>query len=316
MKLPSVITSLADFLVKPSMPPRALSISESSLVFVALRNRRGEYESTRAGVISLPPGLIQASFDQPNIKDEVRFQECLQQLADQAGVRRMGRLSVSLPAGSARTFVVVLDSAPSSKAEMAQLVDWKIERASGYQLDELRISRYPLSDQTGSPHWLIGVVHRTVLAQFEAIFEKIGWQAGLITPRSIGELSWLQRDHSGGDQLLVSVNSRGFELIVVRRGEPVLVRDVECTPDEVENEFYRLMVYYRERLIPEGETPRLEGILTVSTPADQHFFRDLAAAALEQPVVSLSAAQIGLKLDPGYTLPQMAAAAGLASLAR
>jgi len=315
MKLPSVITSLVDLLVRPAMPPRALSISESSLVFVTLRNRRGEYESTQAGVVSLPPGLVQAGFDQPNIKDEGQFHECLQQLADQAGVRRMGRLSVSLPAGSAKTFVVALDSVPASKAETAQLVDWKIERATGYQLDELRICRSALSDQMGSPHWLIGVVHRTVLAQFETAFARVGWQAGLITPRAMGELSWLLRDDSGGDRLLVSVNSRGFELIIVRRGEPVLVRDVECAPEEVENEFYRLMVYYRERLVPGGDSPRLEGILTVSSPAEQHFFRDLASAALEQPVVSLSAGQIGIKLDPGYTFPQIAAAAGLASLA-
>ncbi|MFZ4987202.1 MAG: hypothetical protein ACOYLF_17245 [Blastocatellia bacterium] len=316
MKIPSIFNKIADLLVAPSLPARALSINESSLVFVALRHRGGEYESTRAGVVNLPPGLIRTGFEQPNIQDEARFREQLDQLADQVGIRRMGRLSVALPPGSARTFVISLDSVPSSKTEMMQLVDWKVERAIGYPLEQLRISRHRLSDLDGLPHWLIGVVHQSVISQYESVFNRLGWRAGLITPRAIGEASWLLRDKTRGDHLLVSVNVAGFQLIVIRAGEPILIRDVECAPGEVENEFYRLMIYYRDRLNPEGASPRMDGILTIGTPADQQFFRDLVTAALEQSVVSLSASQVGLKLDPGFTLQQLAAPAGLAALAR
>ena len=323
MKAPSVVTKLANLLFAPALPARALAITEASLVLVALRRRQGEYEAVRAGMVSLPPGLVKADFEQPNIGagsgtsgiEESRFVSCLEQVAAQAGLRRVGQLSVALPAGSARTFLLSLDNIPSSKAEMAQLVDWKIERSTGYPVDELRISRRRLGDLEGYPQWLIGAVHRRVLSQYESLFDRVGWRAGLITPRVVGEASWLRAESSGEDLLLVSVNPRGFELMVLRAGEPLLVRDVECAPGEVENEFFRLMIYYRDRLIPEGAPPRLGGILTVSTPAEQQFFRDLAAAALEQPVLALSAAQIGLRLDPGYTLPQMAAAAGLAALA-
>ena len=298
------------------MPAQALSVNESSLVFVALRHRGGEFETTRAGLVNLPPGLLQADFERPNIQDEARFAEQLEQLAAQAGVRRMGRLSIALPPGSARTFVVSLDNVPSSKTEMMQLVDWKVERAVGYPLDQLRVSRHRLSDLEGLPHWLIGVVHQTVLSQYESVFNRLAWRAGLITPRAIGEASWLLRDKAGRDQLLVSVNSAGFQLLVIRAGEPILIRDVECAPAEVENEFYRLMIYYRDRLNPEGTPPRLDGMLTIGTASDQQFFRDLVMAALEQSVVSFSAGQIGLKLDPGFTLQQIAAPAGLAALAR
>lgn len=315
MRTRSVFNRIIDLLVAPPVPARALSISESNLVFIALRHRKGEYESTRAGVVGLPPGLVKPSFERPNIEDASLFREKLLQLAEQVGLRSLGRLSVALPPGSARTLVVSLDSPPASKNEMVQLVDWKIERATGYPTTELCISRRRLSDNQGLPHWLIGAVHRLVLEQYESVFDRLGWRAGLITPRSIGEASWLLRENTDGDLLLVSVNPGGFQLMVIRAGEPALIREVECPLDEVENEFYRLMVYYRDRLVPEGYTPRLDGILTIGTPADQEFFRDLASQAMEQPVVSLTATQVGLRLDPGYTLQQLAAPAGLAALA-
>ncbi|MFM8395469.1 MAG: hypothetical protein ACKOB4_16265 [Acidobacteriota bacterium] len=315
MKSPSFLSNLFNLLLTPAVPARSLSITDSQLVLLTLRHQRGEFEPRQAGLVQIPPGLLRPGFEQPNITDEARFLDLLRRVADQADVRKMGNLNVALPTGSARSLVIALDSLPSSKSEMAQLTDWKIERASGYPISELQVSRHRLADQNGAPHWLVGVVHQRVIAQYENLFRQLGWRAGLITPQNLGAVAWLLRGDLQEDQLLVSVTSSGFEVIFVRGNEPIMVREVECQPEEVENEFYRLMVYYRDRLVPAGESPNLSRVLTIGTIADQQRFRDLVSAALERSIISLNAGQIGLKLDPGMSLQQVAVAAGLSSMA-
>jgi len=315
MKSPSLLSNLFNALLSPALPARSLSITESQLILLTLRHQKGEFETRQAGLVPLPAGLVNPGFDQPNITDEARFLEQLRRVADQADVRKMGNLNVALPTGSARSLVIALETMPSSKSEIAQLTDWKIERASGYPITELMVSRYRLADQNGSPHWLVGVVHQRVLAQYENLFRQLGWRAGLISPQNLGAVAWLIRSEVPEDQILVSVTPRGFEVIFVRDCEPIMVREVECPPEEVENEFYRLMVYYRDRLVPEGQSPNLARILTIGTIVDQQRFRDLVSAALERTVVSLNAGQLGLKLDSGMSLQQVAVAAGLSSMA-
>ncbi len=315
MKSLPILSKVVSLLLTPSFPARSLSITESQLVLLVLRQQKGEFEPRQAGFVPLPSGLVTAGFDQPNINDESRFLDLLQRVADQADIRKMGSLSVALPTGSARSLVIALDSTPSSKTEMAQLVDWKIERATGYSIGDLMVSRQRLTDQNGSPHWLVGVVHQQVLAQYERLFRQLGWRAGLISPQNLGAVNWLLRSDVPDDQILVSVNGQGFDVIFVRGQEPIMVREVECPAEEVENEFYRLMVYYRDRLVPAGEVPNLSRILTIGTVADQQRFRELVSTALDRSIISLNASQLGLRLDPGMSFQQVAVAAGLSAMA-
>ena len=94
-----------------------------------------------------------------------------------------------------------------------------------------------------------------------------------------------------------------------------MIREVECPTDEIENEFYRLMIYYRDKLTTIGRIPNLSRVLTIGTIADQQRFRDLVSGTLERSVISLNASQLGLNLDPGMSLSQVAAATGLAVMA-
>lgn len=305
----------------PTIPARSLSITESSLVLITLRQRRGEFEPRQAGILPLPSGLVTASFDRPNISDEGRMAEALNRVMAQADIRKMGPLNVTLPAGSAKSMIVSLESVPANKLEMTQLLEWKIERATGFRIDELRSSHHRLENDgthLAGPHWLVSVVHNSVIDQYESIFRQLDWKVGLIVPQHIGEVNWLLRPgnvQSDSDQLLVSLNPRGFEVVIVRGNTPIMIREVECPTDEIENEFYRLMIYYRDKLTTIGRIPNLSRVLTIGTIADQQRFRDLVSGTLERSVISLNAGQLGLNLDPGMSLSQVAAAAGLAVMA-
>jgi hypothetical protein len=103
--------------------------------------------------------------------------------------------------------------------------------------------------------------------------------------------------------------------VIVRGQEPLMVREVECAPEERENEFYRLMVFYRDRLTLEGADRPLNRALMIGPIPDQHRFRNVLASAMERQVIALDTQQIGLKIDPNAPFIHFAAAGGLATMA-
>ncbi len=280
-----------------------------------LKRSGREFEPRKLGVLRLPDGILHASFTEPNVSDETALAEHLLRTAAQAGMKNVQALSVSLPAGSARSMVVSLDALPASRAELAQVIEWKTERGMGQKFNDLRVSYSRLSDIGGRPQYLVSATTEQVIAQYERIFKRLGWQAGMIAPQSIGEAQWLIRQGIKDDQVVVSINERGFAAVIVRDSEPLLAREVECAPEERENEFYRLMVFYRDRLAPEGHDAPISRVLAIGPISDQRRFREVLSSAMEKHVLALDPQQIGLRIDPSAPFNYFAAAGGLATMA-
>jgi len=310
-----ILSGFFNSLTAPDLPRTSLSISETHLALITLKRKGREFEPRNLGVLRLPGGIVRASFTEPNIANEPALIDHLSRTATQAGMKNVRALSVSLPAGSARSIVVTLDSTPASRAELAQMIEWKIERGMGQKFGDLRINYSRLSNLGGRPQYLISGATEQVIAQYEQLFKRLGWQAGMITPQHIGEAQWLIRQGMEDDQVVVSMNERGFDAVIVRGKEPLLVREVECAPEDRENEFYRLMVFYRDRLAREDADKPLSRMLTIGAISEQRSFRDVLSSAMERHVVALDPQQIGLRVDPNAPFNHFAAAGGLATLA-
>ncbi|HKX28518.1 MAG TPA: hypothetical protein VJ302_12530 [Blastocatellia bacterium] len=299
----------------PKLPHTSVAISETHLSLIALRANGGGFEPRHLGVLRLPPGLVKASFTEPNIVDEGAMGELLRKTATQAGAKGLKGLSISLPTGSARSVVVSMESAPNSRAELEQMIEWKTERSLGHKFSELRVNHTRLRDFNGRSQWIICAASERVLEQYERIFDGLDWQVGLIVPRHIGEAQWLMRSGRKEDQVVLSLNSRGFEAVIVRGNEPVLVREVTCPLDERENEFYRLMVFYRDRMTSADSPARLSRLLVIGNLAEQRSFGAVLASALESNTVLLGPQHLGLRVDSNAPFNHFAAAGGLATMA-
>jgi hypothetical protein len=310
-----VFSSIWKSLTSPDWPRTALAISETHLALSTLRKRGGEFEPRNLGVVRLPKGLVRATFTEPNITNEADLLEKLRETVAQAGHGRLRRLAVSLPAGSARSLVFTLENLPNDRRELEQMIEWKIERTVGSRISDLRMSYQQLSDFNGRSHWLASAVHEQVADQYERVFNQLGWQAGLLLPQALGEAQWLLRADIEDDQALVSLRDDGFDAVIVRGAEPILVREVVCTPEEREDEFYRLLIFYRDRLMPESGPVQLSRLLTLGNAYEQRRFREVLISALENAAVSLDPTQIGLRVEPSAPFKDFAAAAGLATLA-
>ena len=309
-----MLSSFWNLLTAPTLPRISLGISATHLAIVELQKRSGNLIPKKAGVQTLPEGLVRASLTEPNITRESEFIEQMRTVADKAGLGRKLSLSVTLPEGSARSVVVTLDHKPATREELMQMLDWKIGRSINAKMSEMRISHQQLNDEGTQPRWLVSAVQEQVIAQYERLITQLGWHAGAIVPQHLGEAQWLIRSkvEENEDQVLVSLNQQGFVVVIVRGQEPLLVREVTCSPTEREDELFRLMVFYRDRLNP---LQPLKRVLIIGEATEQTTLSQAIAAALEYNPQKLLPLTLGLNLESSLPFNWVAAATGLATLA-
>lgn len=308
-------------LVTPRFPAAAIGLEAGEASAVLLERRRGVFTLKRAATITLPPGLVRPSFDETNVADLNELADALAQLVTSAGLLRQKRWSVALPGAATRSVIVTLETTPNSRAELDEVLRWKMERSFGHALEELRLAHERLKpDAQGRARYIAVAVRLSVLAEYETVFAALGWRAGLILPRHVGEMQWLERrGASTGDGLLVSSHSEGFTAVVIRGMQPLAVRAIICDPEDRDDELYRLLLFYRDRLAAPEEAVdaySLERLLSLGEGLKREHVGEIVNETLGINLHALDAADVGLTL-PGADLSfdAIAAPAGLATMA-
>ncbi len=308
---------MLESLTQPNFPRAAIGIEMDSITALALqREGRGEFGIRQAATIELPPGLLVPSFTERNISDNGEMLHLLEEVLTNAGLLKQKRWSVSLPSNSARTAILALDSEPASRDELAEILDWKAENTFGAPAAEMRISRRKIrSDEAGKSRYFATAVKLSVLNEFESLFERLEWQAGLILPRALGEANWLIDKNAQNDSLLISSQEDGFVALLLRGEEPMVVRSVTCTENERDDEIYRLLMFYRDRFGDGKSESFLDKVLAIGRNFTSLRLKEIADEALGRTLQILKPQDIGLNLPmQEINFIEIAAPAGLASL--
>jgi Tfp pilus assembly PilM family ATPase len=317
-------------IIAPRLPQAAVGLTGEAASVVQLERRGGVLAVRSAGLLPLPEGLVRPGFDEPNVSDAAELAGALAELLASAGLMKRRRWSVGLPEASTRTSILTMETHPASRTEGEEMLRWKTERALGASLDELRVSRERLKpDAQGRSRYLVTAVRLSVLAEYEQVFAALGWHAGLVVPRHMGEAWWLMRESaaaSRSDSLLVSSHAEGFTAVILRDGAPLYVRGVICEVEDRADELYRFLLFYRDRTAPpvaEGEEPAprafADGIgrlLVAGTGLEEEQARAIVEETLSAPPRAVNAADLRLSFPAGeIDFRQIAAPAGLAALA-
>ncbi|MEJ7577603.1 MAG: hypothetical protein WKF74_11435 [Pyrinomonadaceae bacterium] len=313
---------------KPPFPFAAIGLDEDLASAVALERRRGQLVVRRAGLVALPGDLVRPDFQESNINDPRELSNALLELVASINLAGQKNWSVALPEAATRTSILTFESAPASRGELEETLNWKIERAFGCPVDELRVTRRRLTigaNGDGRARYLVAGVRHAVLAEYEAVFASLGWHAGLVLPRHMGEAWWLMRAPFSRetDALLVSSHNEGFTAVLLRRGEPLIVRSVVCEEEDCRDELYRLLLFYRDRagggenVEGAGEQHALlERLLVIGDRLDEERANDILAETLSVKAHVLGAEDFRLALpSDDISFDQIAAPAGLAALA-
>jgi len=311
--------NLVSRIVNPWYPATAIGLEKgvASVVHVE-RAKDGTSRLRHAATFNIAESLVRPSFDEPNIQDRAQLASVLNDLASSAGLLRQKRWSLSLPEATARTLVVTVDGHAQSAGEVQEVLTWKIERGVGAPLEEVSVSRERIQkDPQGRERYLVIGVRKDVLAEYESVVESLGWRTGLILPRHLGEAQWLVRNGAAGDSLLLSGFSQGFTGVIFRDKHPLIVRTVTCGPDEFEDEFYRFLLFYRDRGAPEGvaAASRLSRLMVMGEGITRERAGEIVNETTGGDLRPLEAHDLGLQLPSrDFSFDAVAAPAGLATL--
>jgi Tfp pilus assembly PilM family ATPase len=312
------MSNLISRLIDPWYPANAIGLERGVASVVQLERLKGSLcKLRRAATFNISESLITPSFDEPNIENVSQLAAMLRELATSAGLLRQKRWSLSLPEATTRTLVMTIEIQSQSGAELQDVLRWKIERGFGAPVEELSISKERLEkDSQGRDRYLVIAVKKAILAEYEAVLEMLGWRAGLILPRHLGEAQWLVRNGGAGDALLLSGSSQGFTGVIFRDRHPLIVRTVTCSEDEFEDEFYRLLLYYRDRSAPDtGQGPGLTRLMIIGEGITKERAEEIVNETTGGDLRPLRAEDLGLQLPSReFSFDSIAAPAGLATM--
>jgi hypothetical protein len=304
-----------DKLLKPRFPSCAVGIKSGTATVVQLERSRGSFVIKRAATINLPDNVVRSSFEESNVLDPNGLVAALTDLATSAGLLRQKKWSVTLPEASARTTIVTVETTGGSRREIEEVIEWKIERTFGAPLDELRIGREELAaNEQKQARYLITAVRAAVLAEYESVLTAMGWHAGLMLPRHIGEQQWLTNG-SAGDGLLLSAHEEGFTAVLLRDNRPLTLRSVFCDTAECDDELHRVLLFYRDRAGSNGAATSLNRLLVMGDLLNKQRVAEIAQETLGVNLRPLTANEVGLTIPGDLPFDLIAAPAGLARLA-
>jgi hypothetical protein len=303
-----------DKLLKPRFPACAAGLESDAASVVQLERTRAGYIVKRAASIDLSPNVIQASFDQSNLANPEALATALSDLMTSAGLLRQRKWSVTLPEATTRSAILTIEGG-GSRREVEEVLEWKIERNFGVPVSELRIARESLSaNEQKQMRYLVTAVHLSVLAEYESVFAALGWQAGLLLPRHMGEEQWL-RHGDKGDGLLLSSHGEGFTAVLLRDNRPFTLRTVFCETEECDDELHRVLLFYRERLGENGNAASVNRLMVLGDRLDKDRVAQIAQETLGVNLQPLRPADVGLIIPGDLPFDSIAAPAGAARLA-
>jgi len=306
---------MLDKLLQPRLPSAAVGIESDAASVVQLDRARGAFVIKRAATLKLPANLINASFDENNIGEPEALLAALSDLVTSAGLLRQKKWSVTLPEATTRSAILTIEGG-GSRREVEEVLEWKIERAFGAPVSELRLGRDELpANEQKQARFLVTGVRLSVLAEYESVFAALSWQIGLVVPRHVGEEQWLRHDAAGGDGLLLSGHDEGFTAVLVRNNRPLTLRSVFCETNECDDELHRILLFYRDRSATNGNVTSINRLLVMGDRLDKRRVAEVAEETLGVKLQPLSAADVGLSVPGDLPFDTIAAPAGLARMA-
>ena len=307
---------MLSFLTQPSYPKAAIGLEKESVTALSLhREGRGMFGIKQAAAVELPTGLLVPSFLERNISNPKELAVLLEEAVTSAGLLGQKSWSVSLPSNTARSAILTLESGASGKDESEEILDWKAEQTFGAPAAEMRITRHKMpADREGRSRYFASAVKLSVIDEYETIFERFGWKAGLVLPRALSESRWISADSEKADSMLISAQSDGFSAILMRSGDPAVIRSVTCTPAERDDEIYRLLMFYNDRFAADSRDKLLERILLIGKGLVPAKIREISTEALGRALQVLRPEEVGLNMPAtSLTFDDIAAPAGLAA---
>jgi len=231
-------------------PATAWALTEDAIAVLRRDRKRGDV----AAGTTIEPGIVEVGPVGLQSVDRSRLVPALSSLQER--VKGVRRASVVLPMAWMRAHLLAFDELPHRRAEIDEVVRWRLKKLLPVRPAELRIDLIPAGVPGGSPRLLCLAGLERAFADLEASFSEAGVEPAVVTSRVFALAAALPEDEERA--MVVHLDRKLLTVIMLGGGRMELLRTKSLPQQEdvhrvVETELRMTMVYARERLGVEGD---------------------------------------------------------------
>lgn len=243
------------WLTAPDRPLAAIEVRPESVGCLRLLHEGGRLRLGTAALLELPPGAVEVSATEPNVRQPEVFQRVLARVTEQAGLAAGARVALVVPDPAGRAVLLKDDLESAGGATLEELVRFRLKKMMPFDVRTAAVAavRVP-GDARGAAGVLAAVMARPVLESWEAPVLALGLRPGHVELSGLA----LARLAAGveGDRLLVNLEPGYLTLVLSRAGRPLLVRTLSAGGSDglgaVAREITQTLLYHRDRLGGDG----------------------------------------------------------------
>lgn len=161
-----------------SPPPATGWTLDAAVVAVVRRHGKAEL---RSAAMEMPDGAFEVGPVGLQAVDEEKIRPVLARLQEE--VEGSNRAAVVVPTGWLRTHILDFDKLPRRKADIEDMVMWRLKKLLPVAPSSLRLAMIPQPPTDSGRRLLILVGVERAMASLESVFESVGVSPGIITPR-------------------------------------------------------------------------------------------------------------------------------------
>jgi type IV pilus assembly protein PilM len=217
--------------------------------------------------VQLPPGALIPSLARPQVPDTAPLEGAVDAVLQEVAPRET-RISVVLPDSAARVSLLKFGRMPATRREVLDLIRFRMQKVLPFRMEEAALDFQLLSNGgTEEPEFLVTLIQRPVLFQYERLFSNRNLVPGLVDLDSFNLANLLSRGGGigageSGDRALINAAEGYLTVLFFREGRLNFFRSKQV-PDEdralpgrlhatIRREVASCAAYYREHLAGPG----------------------------------------------------------------
>lgn len=243
------MSGLSFSLARAAAPAAAIEILAGRVAGVVIEERGGRPVIAAHAVEAFPDGALVPGLTTLNVRDRAAVSGAVGRVLERLG--RPSRIGLVLADPVAKVSLVRLQQVPAKAADLDQVIRWQVRKSAPFAIDDAQVSFVPGSAGPDGQDFIVTLARRDVVAEYEALCEAFGAQAGVVDLSTFNVLNAVSAGGAvpGGDWLLVNV-APGWESIAIMRGSDLIFfrshgADGEGTLADI---VHQTAMYYEDRL--------------------------------------------------------------------
>jgi type IV pilus assembly protein PilM len=196
----------------------------------------------------LAPGSVAPDLTETNIRQPEALRHALREVLDEVAGRSRDVIAV-LPDATARVMLLDFDALPPKPKDAEGVVRFRLKKSLPFEVDQAKVSydAYPAKDS--GVRVVAAVVLTKVLAEYEAAFRDVGYNAGMVVPSMIAALGAAE---AARPTLVVKVDARSTSIAIMDQDQLLLFRTLEnmrgvtITGEQLAEEVYPSVVFFQD----------------------------------------------------------------------